>query len=97
MLQLDAAERDYFISLLKSRQATIAKGLVARLRECEDVFGVVAWSDTDIADELIEQAVPDTPENIRAVRGSYHGRRIGDLMVDYGWNVLRDAVASLKA
>jgi len=54
------------------------------------------WSDDDIASQLREHAVPDTPENIRAVRESYYGRHIDDQMIEHGWGVLEEAVSELK-
>jgi hypothetical protein len=54
------------------------------------------WSEDDIAWQLREQGVPDTAENIRAVRESYYGRHIDDQMVEHGWGVLGEAVRELK-
>ena len=54
------------------------------------------WSNDDIASQLEEQGVPDTPENIRAVRDSYYVQHIGDEMVGHGWGVLEEAVRQLS-
>ncbi len=96
VLQLDSTQRDYLLSLLKKRRASTAKELVAQLERSDDVFGVVMWSDDDIASQLREHAVTDTPENIRAVRESFHGRHIDDQLIEHGWGLLEEAVSELK-
>jgi len=95
VLRLDSAQRDYLLSILNRQRTPTAKGLVAQLRRSDDVFGVVMWSNDDIASQLREQSVPDTPENIRAVRESYIGRHIDDQMVGHGWCVLEESVREL--
>jgi len=96
VLQLDSAQRDYLLSLLREQRTSAATGLVAQLRSSDDVFGVVMWSNDDIASQLREQGAPDTPENIWAVRESYNGRHIDDQMVEQGWSVLKESVWELK-
>src|SRR5271157_1635403 len=96
VLQLDSAQRDYLLSLLREQRTPAAKGLVAQLRSSDDVFGVVMWSNDDIAFQLREQGAPDTLENIWAVRESYIGRHIDDQMVEHGWGVLKESVSELK-
>jgi len=95
VLQLDSAQRDYLLSLLKKQRTSAATGLVAQLRRSDDVFGVVMWSNDDIASQLREQGVPNTPENIWAVRDSYNGRHIDDRMIEHGWGVLEESVWDL--
>ena len=96
VLQLDSAQRDFLLSLLKGQRTSAATGLVAQLRNADDVFGVVMWSNDDIASQLREQGVPDTPDNIRAVRQSCNCRHIDDQMVEYGWRVLEESVRELE-
>jgi hypothetical protein len=96
VLWLDAAERDYLLSLLKKRRASTAEGLKSRLRSSDDVFGVVMWSDADIALQLQEQGVLDSPENIEAIRQSYYVRHVDDAMIERGWAALEQAVSELK-
>ena len=96
ILELESTQRDYLLSLLKEQLTPTATGLVAQLRGSDDVFGVATWSDDDIASKLKEQDVPDTAENIWAVRESYYARHIGDEMVEHGWGVLEEAVWELK-
>ena len=95
-LQLDSAHRDYLLSLLQEQRTPEASSLVVQLRNSEDVFGMVMWSNDDIASQLREQGVPDTPENVWAVRESYIGRHIDDQMVEHGWGVLKESVWELK-
>ncbi|MFB3917742.1 MAG: hypothetical protein ACE14M_13500 [Terriglobales bacterium] len=97
VLQLEAAERNYLLSLLKRQPVSTARRLATRLRTADKVFGVAMWTDDDIASTLKEHDVPDTPENIRAVRNSFYARHIGDHMVEHGWGVLEEAVCQLKA
>jgi hypothetical protein len=96
VLQLDSTERAYLMSVLKRRRAPTATGLVAQLKSSDDVFGFVMWSDGDIASELNHQGLEETPQNIRAVRESYHARHIEDQMVEHGWGVLEEAISELK-
>jgi hypothetical protein len=96
VLRLDTTERDYLLSLLQTRRASAAKRLAADLKTADDVFGIVMWADDDIASTLREHDLPDTPQNIRAVRDSYYGRHIDDHMVEEGWRVLEEAVLQLK-
>jgi len=96
VLELDSSERKYLLSLLKAQHISTAKRLVMRLTSSEDVFGVVMWGDEDIAFQLREQAVADSPENIRAVRESSLVRHIGDRMTEHGWDVLEAAVLELE-
>jgi len=95
VLLLDVAERDYLLSLLKKKRASIAARLTAHLRGSDEVFGVVMWSDADIASELKEQGALDSPENIEAIRESYDVRHIDDAMVERGWAALEQAVTEL--
>jgi hypothetical protein len=95
-LQLDSTHRDYLLSLLQEQRTPEASGLVVQLRNSEDVFGMVMWSNDDIASQLREQGVPDSPENVWAVRESYIGRHIDDQMVEHGWGVLKESVCELK-
>lgn len=97
VLLLDSAQRDYLLSLLKEQRTSTGTGLVAQLRRSDDVFGVVMWNNDDVASQLREQGVPDTPENIWAVRDSYNGRHIDDRMIEYGWGVLQGSVWELKS
>jgi len=96
LLELDSTHREYLLFLLAKEGAPTAVNLAAQLKGSEDVFGVVMWTDRDIGEELQQQDVPKTRENILAVRDSYHVRHIGDQMVDHGWSVLREAVAEFK-
>ncbi|MGB7556090.1 MAG: hypothetical protein WBM04_17080 [Candidatus Korobacteraceae bacterium] len=97
VLRLDSTQRDYLLFLLKKQLTFTATGLAEQLTSSENVFGVVMWSEDDIAWQLKEQAVPDTAENIRAVRESYYGRHIDDQMLEQGWGVLEEAVSELKS
>jgi hypothetical protein len=96
VLQIDVAERNYLVSLLKKQLGFTAAGLAAQLTSSENVFGLVVWSDSDIASQLNKQGVQEIPENIRAVRESYHARHIDDQMTEHGWSVLEEAVSELK-
>src|SRR5579872_2894421 len=96
ILELESTQRDYLLSLLKEQRTSTATGLVAQLRGSDDVFGVATWSNDDIASKLKEHGVPDTPENIGAVRESYYARHIGDEMVEHGWGVLGEAVRQVR-
>ncbi len=96
VLWLDGSERHYLLSLLKKQRASRAIQLAAQLRAAVDVFGVVMWSDGDIASMLREQGVPDTPDNVLAVRDSYYGRHMQDHMIEHGWTLLEDAVSGLN-
>jgi hypothetical protein len=96
VLLLGAAERDYLLALLKKRRAYTAATLRAQLRDSGEVFGVVMWSDVDIASELQEQDVLDSPENIDAIRQSYYVRHVDDVMIERGWAALEQAVSELK-
>ncbi len=96
VLQLDSAQREYLLSLLKEQPTSAAAILVAQLRRSDDVFGVVMWSNDDIASQLRQEGAADTPEDIWAVRESYIGRHIDDQMVEHGWCVLRESVSELK-
>ena len=96
VLQLDSAQRDYLLSLLEEQRTSAATGLVAQLRSSDEAFGVVMWSNDDVASQLREQGVPGTPENIRTVRESYYGRHVADEMVEHGWGVLKESVSELK-
>lgn len=95
-LQMDSVHRDYLLSLLQGQRTAEASDLLVQLQNSEDVFGVVMWSNDDIASELREQSVPDTPKNVLAVRESYIGRHIDDRMVEHGWDVLKESVWDLK-
>jgi len=95
VLSLDASERHYLLSLLERQRASTAKHLAVQLRTADDVFGMVTWSDEDIASTLRGQEIPDTPGNIRTVRDSYYGRHIQDHMVEHGWTLLEEAVSGL--
>ncbi len=96
VLKLNETQRDYLLSLLKGHTTFTATALAAQLGTADDVFGVVTWSNDDIASQLRKQGMPWTPENIRAVRESYYGRHIDDQMVEHGWSVLREAVSEVK-
>ena len=85
VLHLDSTQRDYLLSLLKKQLTFTATALVEQLTSSDNAFGVAMWSEDDIAWQLREQGVPDTAENIRAVRESYYGRHIDDQMVEHGW------------
>jgi hypothetical protein len=91
VLHLDSTQRDYLLSLLKKQLTFTATALVEQLTSSDNAFGVAMWSEDDIAWQLREQGVPDTAENIRAVRESYYGRHIDDQMVEHGWGVLGEA------
>lgn len=95
VLQLDETERDYLFSLLKSQRQSIARALAAQLRNAEDVFGLVWWSEADIASKLMERSVPATPDNITAVYESHCCRHIAERMTEQGWSLLEDAVFEL--
>jgi hypothetical protein len=95
ILEIDSTQRDYLLSLLKEQPTPAAAALVAQLGDSDDVFGVTMWSNDDIVSQLSEQGVPDTPENVSAVRESYYVRHIGDEMVAHGWGVLEEAVEQL--
>lgn len=95
VLQLDAAEREYLLSLLTTQRESTARGLEIQLRGSDDVFGVVWWSEADIASQLSEETVPVTPENIQAIRESYYCRHIADRMIEHGWGQLEEAVSDL--
>lgn len=95
VLQLDATEREYLLSLLKTQLGSGARGLAAQLRSSDDVFGVVWWSEADIASRLSEQTVPATSENIQAIRESYYCRHIADRMIEHGWGQLEEAISGL--
>jgi hypothetical protein len=95
VLLLDATEREYLLSLLKTQRGATAKGLAAQLRSSDDVFGVVWWSEAHIALRLSEQTVPATPENIQAIRESYYCRHIADRMIEHGWSQLEEAISNL--
>jgi hypothetical protein len=95
VLQIDAQQRDYLLSLLEGRRSTTAATLVGELRSLDDVFGIAMWSDSDVASQLQEEGLPDTPENILAVRQSHYGRHISDRMIEHGWGVLEEAVFAL--
>jgi hypothetical protein len=69
---------------------------VAQLKSSDNVFGLVMWSDSDIASQLNEQGLEETPQNIRAVRESYHARHIDDRMAEHGWEILEEAVSEVK-
>jgi hypothetical protein len=97
VVQLNSTQRNYLLSLLKSRRASTARLLAWQLKTAEDVFGVTMWADDDIRSKLQEYEVPDTPENVEKVRHSYYGRHIDDRMVECGWNVLEQGVFELKA
>jgi hypothetical protein len=97
VLQIDATERKYLLSLLKGRRGSTARGLSAELKNSNEVFGVVMWGNDDIASQLKEQAMLDTSENIEAVRRSYYCRHIHDQMVEHGWGILEEGVSELKA
>jgi len=96
VLQLTESERHFLLSLLNARRHPIAAELAAQLGSSEEVFGLVTWSDSDIASQLTEHGLRDLPENIRDVRNSYHIRHIGDSMIEHGWGVLEEAVSELK-
>ena len=96
VLHLDSTQRDYLLSLLKKQLTFTATAMVEQLTSSDNAFGVAMWSEDDIAWQLREQGVPDTAENIRAVRESYYGRHIDDQMVEHGWGVLGEAVRELK-
>lgn len=96
VLQLDSAQRHYLLSLLKRQHTPVAGALVEQLRTSDDVFGVVMWSNDDIASQLTELGVPDTPENIRVVRESCKRRHIDDQMVEHGWSVLEESIRELE-
>jgi len=96
VLQLSAEERDYLLSLLKTRRSPHARLLAGQLKTGDDVFGITMWCDDDIKSKLEECDVPATPENIEKVRHSYYGRHLEDLMIERGWVVLEDAVLELK-
>jgi hypothetical protein len=95
VLQLDGDERDFLLSLLKSRSGVIGRKLSTKLRTTEDVFGVVMWTDDDIKSLLEQKNLPSTRENIARVRASYFGRHIDDQMVEHGWEVLEQGVLEL--
>jgi hypothetical protein len=96
VLQLEPTERNYLLALLKRRRERTAAALANRLRSSEDVFGVVMWSDSDIASQLNEEGVEDTADRIRVVRESYLARHIDERMVELGWDVLEQAVSELN-
>jgi len=96
VLQLEATERNYLLALLRRRRERTAAALATRLRSSEDVFGVVTWSDTDIASQLKEQGVKDTVDRIRVVRDSYLAQHIDERMVELGWGVLEQAVSEVN-
>jgi hypothetical protein len=95
VLQIDVQQRDYLLSLLEGREGFAAAMLAEQLRSLDNVFGIVMWSDTDIASQLREDGLPDTRENINTVRQSYHARHISDRMIEHGWEVLEEAVSAL--
>jgi len=88
VLQLDETERDYLFSLLKSQRGSIARALAAQLRNSQDVFGLVWWSEADIASKLTERSVPATPDNISVLYESYSCRHIAERMIEQGWSLL---------
>jgi hypothetical protein len=92
VLQIDAQQRDYLISVLEGRDSYTAAILREQLTGLSDAFGIAMWTDLDVASQLQEEGLPDTPENIRAVRKSYSVRHISDRMIEHGWGVLEEAV-----
>ena len=96
VLELEPSERNFLLALLKRRRERTATALASRLRSSGDVFGVVMWCDGDIASQLNEQGVEDTVDRIRVVRESYLARHIDERMVEFGWDVLEQAVSELK-
>ena len=97
VLQLNKTERDYLLSVLKKQRGLTSKQLLSQLRDADDVFGIAMWADDDIRTKLQEYEIPDTPQNIEAIRRSYYARHIDDLMVESGWTVLEHAVSELEA
>lgn len=95
VIQLDASEREYLISMLKTRRGPVALRLAERIKDSDEVFGLAMWTDSDIAVQFEEHALATTVENLEAVRSSYSAQHIGDLMIECGWSVLDQAVDTL--
>ena len=94
VLELNMKQRDYLLSLLDGR-AGMAAELAVRLKSAPDSFGVVMWTNEDIASALREYGLRDTNSNVRAVRASYQSRHMEDLTIEHGWSLLEDAVSTL--
>jgi hypothetical protein len=96
VLRIDPEERDYLLSLLEGRGEVTAETLAQQLRSLDDVFGVAMWCDADIASQLRAEGIPDTSENIEAVRESHYARHISDRMIEHGWEILELAASTLE-
>lgn len=96
IIDIDAVERNYLLSVLNGKRGVVATGLTTKLRETKESFGVVAWTDDDISAGLVEEGLEPTAENIKVVRQSYYARHVSDHMIKHGWNYLEQALLELR-
>jgi hypothetical protein len=55
-------------------------------------FGCVHWTDEDINSKLRDLKIPQTLQIVDAAKNSYALRHIGDRMVEFGWEVIEEAI-----
>ena len=70
----------------------MAADISDRLAESQNCFGVVAWTNRDLAKLLRQINVPATKENIAFIRESYVGRHLEEYMIQHGWALLEQTV-----
>ena len=78
-----------------STDAEIARTVNDYLNRDAASFGVVRWCDEDIEDALEEAGVPNTEENVAAIRAKCEHHAFADAQIETGLNYINAYVAEV--